>query len=273
MKLKYSKLILVFIFAISSCATAQVTYSGLQKNYTQSMDSLLLNVNKQNIATGILYDRILSFGNLDKLKLNNEMTKSNYGHFIQSWSELNRAAYLPSFINVETLKSTNESSSTGTLVNLGIINTKINCIDFGTSSSPKLSFANGRFGNVANVNPFTEKQVTVIAALKETATGNNITFKLTTNFILQLSGLKIKNLTANFGTGTIYNLISNQVLAATNPAVNYTTSGPKELTFTVTFENNTSEVLKANINVILPVVNASTNSLVAAFPTEEDFVT
>ena len=79
---------------------AQVTFTGLKKDYTQSMDSLLTYVNKTPVTTGILYDRIMSFSDLDALKDNGAITKSNYEHFIQSWSELYRSAYTPAFSSV-----------------------------------------------------------------------------------------------------------------------------------------------------------------------------
>lgn len=56
---------------------AQATFTGLKKDYTQSMDSLLTYVNKTPVTTGILYDRIMSFSDLDALKDNGAITKSN----------------------------------------------------------------------------------------------------------------------------------------------------------------------------------------------------
>ena len=66
----------------------QTTITGLKKDYTESMDSLLLYVNKQPITTGILHERVMNFSNLDALKANGAITNSNYQHYIQSWSEL-----------------------------------------------------------------------------------------------------------------------------------------------------------------------------------------
>lgn len=61
-----------FLFVIncffSLSTQAQVTFTGLKKDYTQSMDSLLTYVNKTPVTTGILYDRIMSFSDLDALK-------------------------------------------------------------------------------------------------------------------------------------------------------------------------------------------------------------
>lgn len=55
--------IISFFFAFNM--NAQVTFTGLKKDYTQSMDSLLTYVDKTPVTTGILYDRIMSFSDLD----------------------------------------------------------------------------------------------------------------------------------------------------------------------------------------------------------------
>jgi hypothetical protein len=75
----------------SFSVSGQATFTGLKKDYTQSMDSLLTYVNKQPIATGILYDRVMPFASLSSLLYNNTVTNSNFQHFIQSWSQLYRA--------------------------------------------------------------------------------------------------------------------------------------------------------------------------------------
>jgi Secretion system C-terminal sorting domain/Putative serine esterase (DUF676) len=270
--MKKNILKLLFLAICSFCCTAQsqVTFTGLKKDYTQSMDSLLNYVNKAPITTGILYDRVMPFAKLDMLKLNGSTTTSNYQNFIQSWSELYRAAYNPTFLSLENLKTNIKANTNVNLVDIGIINTKINGIDAGRTL-PSMFFTNGRFWNISGVNPFLERQVTVISPLKEIVTSSTITFRLLPSFILQLSGLPIKTLVADFGTGTSYNLITNGAITTVNPTINFSTNGKKEFVFTVVFSNNTSETLKANMIVDLPVIN-TTNTARSAFDTEENFV-
>ncbi|EKT4527276.1 T9SS type A sorting domain-containing protein, partial [Flavobacterium psychrophilum] len=78
---------------------------------------------------------------------------------------------------------------------------------------------------------------------------------------------------ANFDATTNYNLINNYVISTTNPVVTFTTSGKKEFVFTVTFSDNTTETLKATMDVV--VSNSSTAMALASpfsFPLEQDFV-
>ena len=272
------KSILSMLWLISCLSSlsiyGQTTFTGLNKDYTQRMDEILINVNKTPITTGILYDRVMSFSDLDWLKENGAITNSNYQHFIQSWSELYRSAYNPTFASLETLKTNINANTNQTLVDIGVINTKMNYIDYGTATTPNLTTANGLLYNVAGINPFLEKQVTVIAPLKNKVTSGTITFRLLPSFMLQLTGLPIKSLVANFGTGTSYNLITNSVVSTTNPTVTFATSGKKEFTFTVTFSNNTTETLKATMDITVPnsspLVMAMANP--SSFPLEEDFV-
>ena len=67
MQKNYFRSMFLFIFLVTSISNAQVKYTGLEKTYTESMDSLLINVNKQQISTGILYDRVMPFAHLDVL--------------------------------------------------------------------------------------------------------------------------------------------------------------------------------------------------------------
>lgn len=265
---------MLWLICCFSCFSfyGQTTFTGLDKDYTQRMDEILINVNKTPITTGILYDRVMSFSDLDWLKENGAVTNSNYQHFIQSWSELYRSAYNPTFASLETLKTNINANTNQTLVDIGVINTKMNYIDYGTATTPSLTTTNGLLYNVTGINPFLEKQVTVIAPLKSKITSGTITFRLLPSFMLQLTGLPIKNLVANFGTGTSYNLITNSVVSTTNPTVTFATSGKKEFTFTVTFSNNTTETLKATMDVTVPAISPTALTATTSFPLEEDFV-
>lgn len=78
------------------CATSFIlTFSAKaqDKNYTETMDSLFINLNKTEITTGILYDRVFPFAGLDifnlgfntcctyHLNLHNTVKKKYFFHF------------------------------------------------------------------------------------------------------------------------------------------------------------------------------------------------
>lgn len=196
-------LILAFLF-LYSLSFGQVTSNSSSGDYTANMDNILTNVDKSPITTGILYDRVMSFADLDLLKEDGLVTTSNYQHFMQSWSELYRASYNPTSLNLESLKADSQIDTPvlamgamaigipnspviqSNTVYLGIINTKMNYIDFGTPSQPSLDYNNGYLYNKPGINPFLEKQVTVIAPLKAKIIANNAVFKLHPNYMMQL---------------------------------------------------------------------------------------
>ena len=273
MKKNILKLLFIIICTFSIKAQSQATFTGLKKDYTQSMDSIITYVNKTPISTGILYDRVMSFSSLNMLKENAVITKSNYKNFLQSWSELYRSAYTPTFLSLESLKTNINTNTNPNLVDIGIINTKMNYIDYGTPTTPSLTTVGGYLYNIAGINPFLEKQITVISPLKEKVNSGTVTFRLKSSLMLQLTGLQIKTLVANFGTATNYNLITNYIVSTVNPVVTYTKSGKKTFVFTVTFSNNTTETLNATMDITAPntaVATALASPL--SFPLEQNFV-
>jgi hypothetical protein len=66
----------------------------------------------------------MSFADLDILKEDGNITTSNYQHFLQSWSELYRASYNPTFSNLENLKNSLQSNSAITTASSLVIQTK-----------------------------------------------------------------------------------------------------------------------------------------------------
>ncbi len=263
MKKKYIFCI-VLTFACLSL-NAQAVYKGSKNNYTENIDALLSKIDKKYITTEILYNRVMPFSNLNRLKENGKITTSDYSNFIQSWSELYRASYKPNFISIDELES-NIYSENSSITQIGIINTKINIFD----SNKNLDVVNGFYINKTGVNPFIEKQVTIISALKnsiKTSNTGEAIFRLNKNFIIQLTGFKIKNLSANFGNGSIQNLITGGIISLNDFKINYKESGMKEINFEIVYENNTKENIKSKIQVNIPAkiskrVSADSNLIV-----------
>jgi hypothetical protein len=68
-----------------------------QQTYTQKFDDFFYHINKDDVTTGILYDRVANFANLDRFStLSNSIEdKQNAYIFWQGYSELYRAAMYP----------------------------------------------------------------------------------------------------------------------------------------------------------------------------------
>ena len=256
MKNIISKILLLIVLLFANTGFAQdVRMEGNSKTYLETMDSLLTNIDKQKITTGILYNRVMSFTELPLQTDDGERRVYDAGYFIQSWSELNRASYQPTFMTIEELKTLNNltSSRDSLAVNIGIINTKINYIDYGSTANPSIIIENGYFKTTTALDPFTETQVTIIAPLKSTVYAKIVKFKLLPELILQLSGKRIKNIEADFATGVQYNMVQNFVTNNAFMEVTYETSGSKTLLFHLTYDDDSTETLTATINVNIPL--------------------
>ena len=101
--------LLLFLFSIS--AKAQ------DKTYTETIDNTLISVDKKQMKTSILYDRVFPFANLKQIK-----DTTDFEYFRQACSELHRASYNPSFKNVDEIYSKLKNNKENLdVVPLGII--------------------------------------------------------------------------------------------------------------------------------------------------------
>jgi hypothetical protein len=66
--------------------------------YTEAFDNAFRNISRVEVTTGILYERVLPFARLYNFNSNIYplVDTSNLDHFIQAYSELYEAAFLPS---------------------------------------------------------------------------------------------------------------------------------------------------------------------------------
>jgi hypothetical protein len=130
---------------ISTILFAQEKEPKVQKDYTVVMDSLLRFVKKDQIKTGLLYDRVVANANLltfnDKQENEKERKSSSYWHYIQALSEVHRSSLdsknVMQYEVVEDLRHKNDN-----VFNISYINTSIDYIDYGTKEQPNLSFFN-----------------------------------------------------------------------------------------------------------------------------------
>jgi len=118
------KLIILAALAIS----VSVTYA---QSFTESFDSVFVNISRADATTGILYERVIPFAQLQNFNSNIvPVDTSNHEHFRRAYRELNRAAFLPSAklpFDRDSLKSIiNENND---VIDIGILHYKFNTLD------------------------------------------------------------------------------------------------------------------------------------------------
>lgn len=242
-----------------------------EKTYTQKMDSLMMYVDKSQMTTPILYDRVFSFSNLNA----SVPSSISYDYFLQSWSDMYRASYQPNFISPEHLQEYARRSLQDNQVQIGVINLKYNYIDFGTDEDPNLVFEDGYFRNVPGKNPFKEAQISLVSPLVSEITSTRVNYVFTSSTIAQDPTLSpIESIELNLGDGVIRNLNLNSQLTVAQPQnfiVNYTSGGNKNISFKLKFADGTSKTFRKSIEVKLGDKLITTNTNNGLYSDKEDF--
>ena len=181
----------------------------------------LQNLPTSQITSGILYNKITPFSNLVSFNRSNYNT-ANYEMFNQAISELYRASNQSLFISSSTLTSIISATTDQNKVNIGIINTSFQFLNFNenTPSNGGLNYNNGVFTPIANKPSFLTKKVVVCAPLKNYIVGSNAIFNFSNNLIFNNATLNIKNLVVNFDNGTNISVVNNNIITNPNVTVN-----------------------------------------------------
>ena len=95
-------------------------------------DSLFIHIRRADASTGILYDRVVPFANITDFTIYPTLDTSQNQHFIQSYSELYRAAFLPAArlpFNPNELQNLINNMSIANTIDIGILHYKFNIMD------------------------------------------------------------------------------------------------------------------------------------------------
>ena len=240
--------------------TASATLLKAQKvSYTHDADSLLQNLNKSYITTGILYDRVFPFAMLHVFNTANFDT-SNLYHFKQAYYELYNAKYnksdlkKPQALNKEiaAIKATGK-------IPIGIINFKFNQIDTNALKDNLLESRNGIYYDVSNRSrsPYWKKQVSIVSPLINKTEGLQVNFQTSPALYLQNTGHTIQSLQANFNDGNgLVNIGLNNLIT-----INYSSYGKKIIQFIIKYQDNTEVTTYAYFKLVQPenaVLNTGT---------------
>ena len=263
------KIFIIFTLLCLSLKFQAQIINKAPKDYTITMDSLLQFVNKQEAKTGILYDRVVANANLVEFNDTKSKKQSDYWHFVQAWGEIYRASYnptkQPSHEIIDQTYNRNDN-----VIDIGIINTNINYLDYGTKENPNINFKDVFIREIANKNPFKEKRITIVACLKENISSQKAKFRLNPNYIYQDETNRIKNLTMIVEDKS-FKIINNFENLAETIEHQFQKSNPEMvINFKVEYADNqiqnVSSKLSVNVNQIIVNNNSGCNLLI------EDFV-
>lgn len=217
-----------------------------EKTYTIAMDSLLSHVDKSTMTTGILYDRIFPISDLQT----NTSPTISYDYFMQSWNELYTASISPAFLSADALQEKVNLNKQVNKVIVGVINLKMNYLDYGTASDPKLTFSNGYFWNVPGKNPFLEKNISIVQPLSSEIENDAVTYVIKKEFFAEDShSVPISSLQIDFGDGVshTYNVSGN--FAPIEQTVQYSSAGLKTVNLQINYSDTTIQSLQSTVKV------------------------
>lgn len=249
-----------------------------------SLDQQLSNISKASVTSGIIYERVISSANLYNFNKVSTFNTANFPYFKQAFSEMRRASNNTKFTSLDAFKNLVAVNTTPNEVDVAILNTQFHVLNFNEDnpSAGGLTYNSStkKFVSIRNKVPFYMLHNTVIAPTKEHVKGTNVVYKLRNDLYFKNGTKTIKTLIANFGDGVNRTLISNSILTNQNITVNYTSSGDKTSTFTITYNDNSTLTTYGKIyfqyspltSSVATSTSSTPGSCSASDPLKQDFV-
>ncbi|WP_084205813.1 T9SS type A sorting domain-containing protein [Psychroserpens mesophilus] len=233
-------------------------------NAQTKLDSMLVNVNQSSVTSGIIYERVTQFANLYNFNKANYSNSSDYKYFRQALNELHNASNHTRLISLQELENRIANTIQDNEVNIAILNSPFQILNYNYENQGEgglvLNQTTELFGQIPNKPAFYSMQTTIVAPTRSIIKGTNVTFKFNADLYLTNGGNGIKTLTINFGT-TTNTIISDENLIPQNITVPYYSSGTKEFTCQITFNDNSTLTTKGNFYFHYTPANPSVNNV------------
>jgi len=230
-----------------------LTHLHAQDSTEVSIDSMLVNIDKSTFTSGVLYDRVSPWSQLDIFNDSINIASTNY--FEQALLEIYNSSNQEKFISHKALRNSYTPDTIPNMVDIGILNIlfhKVNYVE-NDENAGALRIVNDQFEKIANGKPpFNQNHLFLVSPLKTYLKGEEVIFKLDNTFLIEDAPERnIRWLTANFDTNIDVVLMENGSISNTEVTIPYTESGFKTLSFTATFEDGHTLTTQAIIHVKL----------------------
>ncbi len=254
------KQILLMAFLMLSLQSA---FAQTHDEPEPNIDSMLVNIDKSNFTSGILYERVFPWAHLDLFQNKESKTDTivniaDTDYFEQALLELYQASNEQKLMSHKSLRKLYASEDLLDVVDVGVINASFHTLNYNPENDKLggLRIVDGLFEENGSGEPaFLAKHAFIASPLKKyvkTKNGQPIVFRFNSNFMLQdTAGKNIVGLTANFGTSSEYVLMENGIIVKEQTEIVYANSGPKKLSFKATFSDGSSSTTGAAMLVTL----------------------
>ncbi|MFN3968660.1 T9SS type A sorting domain-containing protein [Flavobacterium sp.] len=218
----------------------------------KQLDSLLVDIDKSLVTSGIIYERTTPFADLYNFNSKDSSNTADYSYFRQSMLEMYRASNGQKFISLDSLTvNLKNGLLTNNVVDVGILNTQFNIINYHEDNPANggllLDSIARKFVQIPNQVPFYMMHNTVVSPLKDAVSGSEIVYRFNKSFFYTNGSKEIKNLTVDFGEGTIKNIVTNGVFIDQEITTAYATNGTKTIKCTILYSDGTTMVTRGEI--------------------------
>lgn len=218
----------------------------------KQLDSLLVDIDKSLVTSGIIYERTTPFAGLYNFNSKDTCNTADYSYFRQSMLEMYRASNAKKFISLDSLTvSLKNGLLTNNVVDVGILNTQFNIINYHEDNPANggllLDSIAKKFVQIPDQVPFYMMHNTVISPLKEAVSGKEIVYRFDKSFFYTNGSKEIKTLKVDFGEGTSKNIVTNGLFIDQEITIAYTTNGTKTIKCTIEYSDGTTMVTRGEI--------------------------
>jgi pimeloyl-ACP methyl ester carboxylesterase len=228
------------------------TPSGFQLH----ADSMMANLDKSQITTNVLYDRVAGMAALDVFNRSyNDPDTSSVNHFMQAYYEMNVAPYGLSLNvpNRQILRDNARYSSERGVVLIGALRYRFNSIDSNAVRNNQLRWSAGVGSTLLDVagrtgSPYLEREVVVGAALVDTVRQSTVSFLLDPASIFTNKGSALTSASIDFGDGAG----ARNCSVGLELNVSYNSRGRKVLRYTFGYADGSQYTTYSSIYVNIP---------------------
>ena len=219
-------------------------------SYQARADSVQALLDKTQIPTGILYDRVSRAAGLVGFNAVAPDT-SDFGHFRQAIYDLHASAYntrvLPCQRDVRDYAQLRLDRDT---VSIGVLHYRFNYLDSTAVANNLLYYDTNTPARLRDVvgrprSPYLTREVTVAAALVKAPRYGVVTFRLDRALFFTNTGRALSSVSVDFGNGSG----PQPLLPGQTVTVGYATTGPKVLRYTLYFSDGTQQVTKSSLTI------------------------
>lgn len=233
-----------YYFLLASFLFLEANSQTIPAGENISLDQQLSNINQTSVTSGIIYERVIQIANIYNFNSTTTFNTANFNYFQQALDEMNRASNGTKFTTLDNFKNLIATTTAENQVDLSILNTQYHILNYNEDNPSQggLTFntSTNKFVQISGKVPFYMLNTSIIAPTKDYVSGTSVIYKIRNDLYFKNGTKNIKTLVANFGDGINRTLISSQLLTNQNITVNYTSSGEKISTFTITYSDNTT---------------------------------